>query len=55
MKPSDNQIKDFLRKIKTLDKEFIFNKIMEKVSQYENSNDQSQFKVVNVSRRLYYL
>jgi len=48
MKPSDNQLKDFVRKIKTLDKEFIFSKIIDKLSNYESNNDPNYFKVVNV-------
>jgi len=50
MKPADNQIKEFVRKIKTLDKEFIFNKIGEKLANYENVNDQNQFKITNVCK-----
>ncbi len=50
MKPSESQLKEFIRKIRTLDKEFIFNKIMEKAAAYETlGGDPNYFKVINVS------
>jgi hypothetical protein len=50
LKPSDSQLKEFVKKIKTLDKDFIFNKLCEKLSLYESgTQDQHVFKMINVS------
>ena len=49
MKPSDSQLKEFCKKIKTLDKNFICNKLLEKINNYSDITDQNQFKVLNVN------
>ena len=48
MKPSDSQLKEFNKKIKTLDREFICNKILDKITSMTDLSDSTQFKVLNV-------
>jgi hypothetical protein len=48
VKPSDNQIKEFLRRLKTLKKEIVLNILIDRLKNYENMGDSSQFKVLQV-------
>jgi len=48
VKPSDTQIKDFLKRLKTLKKEIVLNILFDRLKSYESMGDTTQFKVLQV-------
>jgi hypothetical protein len=48
VKPSDTQIKDFLKRLKTLKKEIVLNILFDRLKNYESMGDSTQFKVLQV-------
>ena len=49
IKPSENQLKEFAKRVKSLDKEIIFEMIYEKLLNYENMSDANNSKILMVS------
>jgi hypothetical protein len=52
VKPSENQIKDFLKRLKTLKKEIVLNILFDRLKSYESMGDTTQFKVLQVQLRI---
>jgi hypothetical protein len=48
LKPAENQLKDFAKRAKNLDREVIFKYLFEKLSEYENMGDPTNSKVLTV-------
>jgi hypothetical protein len=44
LKPNENQLKDFIKRCKSLDKEMIFNFLMNKLNNYANYNSNQEIK-----------
>lgn len=53
LKPNENQMKDFSKRAKNLDRELIFKIIFEKMSNYENASDSVSTKILTVNYNLY--
>ncbi len=47
-KPNENQLKEFAKRCKSLDRDVIFKIIVDKLSNYENMSDPSNSKTLNV-------
>jgi hypothetical protein len=50
IKPSDNQLKEFAKRVKSLDKETIFEMLYGKLLNYETMNDTNNSKIIMVSK-----
>ena len=50
IKPSDNQLKEFAKRVKSLDKETIFEMLYGKMLNYETMNDTNNSKIIMVSK-----
>lgn len=53
LKPSDNQIKDFLKRLKSLNKDLVYKIIFEKVSNFQNMSDPNSIKTLTVINYIY--
>lgn len=50
IKPSDSQINEFLKRLKSLDKKLIGKILYEKISNFENLSNQAEIKILTVIR-----
>lgn len=48
VKPNENQLKEFIKRCKSLDKEIIFNFLMDKLNNYKNYNTPQEIKGFSV-------
>jgi len=48
LKPSDNQIKEFLKRLKSLNKDLVYKILLDKVLNYQNMTDQNSIKTFTV-------
>ena len=48
VKPSESQLKEILKKLKTLNKQIVLNILFERLKNYENMGDNNQIKILTV-------
>ena len=52
IKPTDNQLNDFIKRVRTLNKDIVYNNFVEKLKNYENTNNDPNLMkqlMVNIS------
>ena len=53
IKPTENQLKEFVKRIKTLNKEIVFKILKERLINLQCTEDANQIKILNVKNNLY--